>query len=300
MLIFQAEDLLSATDLIRCEEEKYKEQIRFAAQSIVEKKVRFVFLAGPSCSGKSTTAYCLSKALEQEGKKVLAFSTDDFFFDKEYAPKNEDGEPNYDAFSHTDSALIIETLQSLSRSSRTPLPGYDFISGKRILCTQMISPEHYDVFLLEGIHALNDVILEGMPKNEPYLCFYLDVTKSVQSRVGGGVFSPERIRFCRRLIRDYKHRGASPELTEKLWENVVEAEKEILHPFRKNAFYTISSSFSYEISVEKEEVIDLLKTVTEESRLYPRARRILKDLQFFPSLPESLVPQGSVLKEFLD
>lgn len=300
MLIFPKDKALSVEGLIQTEEQAYCDRIRLAAKSILDRNARFVFLAGPSCSGKSTTARCLVKALEKEGKKVLAFSTDDFFFDIQYAPKNKDGSPNYDAFSHTDSALIIQTLQSLHGGAVTPLPGYDFITGKRILCTQMIRPLDYDVFLLEGIHALNDVILDGMPEKVPYLCFYLDVTKSVQSEAGGNPFSPERIRFCRRLIRDFKHRGASADMTEKLWRNVIESEKEILHPFRKNAFMLLSSSFSYEIAVEKAEVESLLLPVTAESPLYPRAKRILADLEYFPTLPETLVPQGSVLKEFLD
>ncbi len=300
MLIFPTDEQLNIEATIEAEEQAYRRQILLAAKNILKQNARFVFLAGPSCSGKSTTAHCLVKALEQEGKRILAFSTDDFFFDMEHAPRNEDGSPNYDAFSHTDSALIIETLRSLHRGDATPLPGYDFITGKRILCTRMIRPSDFDIFLLEGIHALNDVILKGMPKGVPYICFYLDVTKSVQSRAGGDAFSPERIRFCRRLIRDYKHRGASADLTEKLWRHVIEAEKEILHPFRKNAFALLSSSFSYEIAVEKEEVSALLSPVTRESPLYPRAKRILEDLKYFPALPETLVPQGSVLKEFLD
>ena len=300
MLIFPREHSFSPKLLIEQEEAFYHRQIHLAAEEAQKKKVRFLFLAGPSCSGKSTTAFSLGKALEEQGKRVLTFSTDDFFFDKERAPINPDGSPNYDAFSHTDSALIIETLNSLGRGDPTPLPGYDFLTGKRIFCTALVDPAQYDIFLLEGIHALNDVILQGMPKNEPYLCFYLDVTKSIRSEAGGGTFSPERIRFCRRLIRDFKHRGASPDLTEKLWRNVVDAEKEILHPFRKNASMLISSAFSYEIAVEKEEITALLKTVEAQSPLYPRAQRILKDLSFFPVLPKNLVPQGSVLKEFID
>lgn len=300
MLIFPTAKPFSPEKLIEAEETAYRDQIQAAAKAILDRGVRFVFLAGPSCSGKSTTAYCLGKALEHIGRRVLTFSTDDFFFDKEYAPMTKDGFPNYDAFSHTDSALIAETLQSLSRGDTTPLPTYDFLRGKRVLCAQMIRPADYDVFLLEGIHALNDAILCQMPGDEPYLCFYLDVTETVRSQAGGGEFSPERIRFCRRLIRDYKYRGASPDLTEKLWQNVVEMEKEILHPFQKNAFLLISSSFSYEIAVEKAEVISLLTTVTPQSPLFPRAQRILADLKFFPTLSESLVPQGSVLKEFID
>lgn len=299
MLIFPKVDSIDVKALIESEEKAYRDQIELAARSILEKKARFVFLAGPSCSGKSTTARCLVRSLEQNGKRVLAFSTDDFFKDKEFAPKNADGTPNYETFEHADPPLIIETLCSLSRGCKTPLPCYDFISGKRNLFGKLIDPADYDVFLLEGIHALNDTLLCGMPEEEEYLCFYLDVTESVQGE-NGGEFFPERIRFCRRLIRDFKHRGASPDLTETLWKYVIRAEKEILHPFRKNAFSVISTSFSYEIAVEKAEVTELLSTVTETSPLYPRAQRILTDLEYFPSLPEALVPEGSVLKEFLD
>ena len=300
MLMFPKEESLAIQTLIDTEEEAYRDQIKRAADAILKQNARFVFLAGPSCSGKSTTAHLLVKTLEQNGKRIFAFSTDDFFRDKQYAPKNPDGSPNYETFEHTDPALIIETLRSFSAGNNTPIPCYNFITGKRNPCAKLISPSDYDIFLLEGIHALNDVILSGMPKKEAFLCFYLDVTESVQSRAGVGVFSPERIRFCRRLIRDFKHRGASPDLTEKLWRNVISAEKEILHPFQKNAYFTISSSFSYEIAVQKTEVSDLLSTVSGESPLYPRAVRILEDLKYFPALPESLVPQGSVLKEFLD
>ena len=300
MLTFPQDIFKNANTLIEAEERAYREQISCAVEDVLRQNVRFVFLAGPSCSGKSTTANYLVNALKQNGKRVLAFSTDDFFRDKEFAPKNADGSPNYEAFEHTDPELIIKTLRSLSLGNNTPMPSYDFISGKRNLCSHYVMPSDYDIFLLEGIHALNDTLLSGMPKNEPYLCFYLDVTESVQSEAGGGVFSPERIRFCRRLIRDFKHRGASPDLTEKLWKYVLEAEKDILHPFRKNAFRIISTSFSYEISVEKEEVSALLSKVSPKSPLYPRAKRILEDLQFFPALPQSLVPDGSVLKEFIE
>ncbi|MBQ3075677.1 MAG: nucleoside kinase, partial [Clostridia bacterium] len=132
MLIFPKKDSFSPEELIRTEEAAYRKQIRLAAKQILGQKVRFVFLAGPSCSGKSTTAFCLEKALAAEGKRLFTFSTDDFFFDKERAPKNPDGTVNYDAFMHTDSQLIIETLRSLSQGQKTPLPGYDFLNGKRI------------------------------------------------------------------------------------------------------------------------------------------------------------------------
>lgn len=299
-MIFPKNAILSIEQLIEREEAAYRAQIQEAANMILCKKARFVFLAGPSCSGKSTTALCLERALEKANQKVLTFSTDDFFFDQEKAPKNSDGTPNYDAFEHTDSALITETITSFSRGNHTSLPTFDFFSGKRIEHARTVNPGEYDIFLLEGIHALNDVILEKMPKDEPYLCFYLDVTESVQSEAGGEALSPHQIRFCRRLIRDFKHRGASAELTRTLWNNVLASEKEILHPFRKNAEMTLATNFSYEIPVEKGELVPLLSNVKVSSPLYPEAERILSILAHFPTLSENLVPPGSVLREFID
>ena len=129
MLIFPRENSFSPKELIESEERMYRDQISLAAKAVSDRNVRFLFLAGPSCSGKSTTAFRLGAALEQKGKRVLTFSTDDFFFDKERATINADGTPNYDAFSHTDSRLIIETLRSLSQGKPTPMPGYDFLTG---------------------------------------------------------------------------------------------------------------------------------------------------------------------------
>ncbi len=298
--IFPEEAVKNPLSLVEKEEKAYKSDIENAAIRIYENRVRFVFLAGPSCSGKTTTALCLEKALSRMGKRVFSFSTDDFFFDKERAPKNKDGTPNYDAFEHTDSPLIIATLFSLIDGNETTLPAFDFVTGKRIPKGKVISPKEYDIFLLEGIHALNDAILEKMPKKEPFLCFYLDVTKGISDEKGRLLLNPEEIRFCRRLIRDFKHRGASAELTWKLWQNVLSSEKEILHPFRKNAIMTISTNFSYEIPVEKAEILPLLSGVKEESSLYREAQRFLSVLARFPTLHSEIVPKDSVLREFID
>ncbi len=300
MTVFPKSAKITPLPLVEKEEAAYDGDIRSATEIILAKNVRFLFLAGPSCSGKTTTALRFEKALGEAGKKVLTFSTDDFFFHKDRAPKNKDGTPNYDAFEHTDSALIIKTLLKLQKGEKTVLPTFDFLKGERCDEGKKVSPEDYDVFLLEGIHALNDAILEKMPKDEPYLCFYLDVTKGVKSEGSSLSLSPEEIRFCRRLIRDFKHRGASADLTWKLWKNVLPAEKEILHPFRKNAIMTVSTNFSYEIPVEKGEVLPLLRDVEKNSSLYPEAQKILSVLDSFPTLSSKIVPEGSVLREFID
>ena len=288
----------AAEALVKREEEAYRALIRDAARMVLDKGCRFVFLAGPSCSGKTTTALRLEQELRAAGKNVLSFSTDDFFFDQEYAPKNKDGTPNYDAFEHTDSKEIIKSLSCLSRGEVTYLPKFDFVRGKRVNTAKRVFPGEYQIFLLEGIHALNDQILRHAP--EPYLCFYLDVTKGVESPENREVLTPVEIRFCRRLIRDFKHRNASADLTGRLWENVLAAEEELLRPFQKNAAMMISTNFTYEIPVEKEELVSILSGVTEDSLLFWEAKRLLSVLHTFPSLPAALVPEDSVLREFID
>jgi uridine kinase len=216
------------------------------------------------------------------------------------APKNEDGTPNYDAFEHTDSALIIQTLNRFSRGEKAHLPSFDFMAGTRCDEALWIDPKDYDVFILEGIHALNDVILEGLPQRKKALCFYLNVESGVKAEGANEGLLPLEVRFCRRLIRDFKHRGASADRTWALWQNVIASEKEILHPFIRNAVQIISTDFCYEPAVEKEELSLLLKTVDERSPLFAEAKRILKILSDFPEWPQDLVPSDSVLREFID
>lgn len=288
-----------AKEIILREEAAYRESIARAVKITLEKDARFVFLAGPSCSGKTTTGKALDEALEAAGKRVVSFSTDDFFFNEERAPLNQDGTPNYDAFEHTDSETILSVLGALSRGEDAQIPIFDFNTGHRSDEVLPISPKDYDVFILEGIHALNDRILEGMPKEEKWVCFYLDVTQGVAME-GQEPLLPTEIRFCRRLIRDYKHRNAGAERTFSLWKNVIHSEKEILHPFRKNADFTINTNFSYEPAVEKKEVTELLAHVLPKSPYYEKAQAIQKKLLSFPSWEEGLIPENSVLQEFID
>jgi len=290
----------SLNHLIEADESHYRNQIQQAAHAAFSQNARFLFLAGPSCSGKTTTSLALAEALIQKGKRVLTFSTDDFFFDQHTAPKNEDGTPNYDAFEHTDSALLISVLQHLAAGKETILPTFDFVSGTRNLCGVFVRPQEYDVFLLEGIHGLNDVFLNCLPGNEPKDSFYLTVTKAVSSSEHAPLLSPEQIRFCRRLIRDFKHRNATAERTFPLWKNVLRSEKEILIPYRKNSLFTIESNFRYEIAVEKNQILPLLEQVPVTSPYYSEARLLIDTVAPFPSLPKEVVPKNSVIREFID
>ena len=298
--IFPASGVKDVTDLVAREEKAYRDSILKAAEEILQRGARFLFLAGPSCSGKTTTGLELIEALKSHGKRVFSFSTDDFFFDTKDAPTGENGVPNFDVFEHTDSASIVGVLQGLCRGETVYIPNFDFCLGTRVGTGTPVSFQDYDVFILEGIHALNDVILEGLPEKEAKYCIYLDVTEGISLEGGNVVLSPTEIRFCRRLIRDFKHRNANAERTFTLWENVLSSEKDILHPFRKNADMTVDTNFCYEISVEKTEVMQILGALPEESRYHQTSKRLTAKLIPFPLLEETVVPKNSVLREFID
>jgi uridine kinase len=236
--------------------------------------------------------------LSHRGKRVVTLSTDDFFFDQDLAPKNGDGTPNYDAVEHTDLAGLTHCLKELNQGEAVSLPAFDFVSGKRKENASTLNGKDFDVFIVEGIHALNDLLLSPLSALSSVF-FYLDVTKgvSLEDRVS---FVPEEIRFFRRLIRDFKHRNASAPRTFSLWENVLEAEKEILHPYKRNADRILGTDFSYELAVVKEEATALLEQVNETSPFFGKASRLKLALSHFPSLSEQVVPTDSVLREFID
>ena len=265
----------------------------------MEKNARFVFLAGPSCSGKTTTSLGLIQSLRKRGLKVFAFSTDDFFFDEEQAGHFEDGMPDYDAFSHTDSAYIRRVLAGLARKEKVVLPTFDFLHGRRAEETVQIDPKRYDVTILEGIHALNDHVLSGLPDEAERVCLYLNTTCGVRMESESEGLSPEEVRLCRRIIRDHKHRGADAERSFSLWVHVLDSEKEILAPFRKNAEIVLSTDFSYEPAVARAEVSERLREVKPGSVWYETAQDLLRKLSLFPVLSEDLVPKNSVLQEFI-
>lgn len=289
-----------AKERIARDEAAYQAGIDRAREIVLEKKARFIFLAGPSCSGKTTTSQRLIDALKEVGMRVASFSTDDFFFNADRAPRNPDGSPNYDSPEHTDFDLIRRTLSLLEEGGVAQIPVFDFLTSSRTDKTTRLDAAAYDVFILEGIHALNDRILSALSHREKSVCLYLNATCAVRAEGSDEALSPQEVRFCRRLIRDFKHRGADAAWTYKLWQNVIPMEGIILEPFLKNADLILKTDFLCEIPMEKSEVLAVLSALPEKNAFYPEARYLAKKLSLFPALPASLCPENSVLKEFID
>jgi len=280
----------------RCENE-YEERITPVINKFIADKPALAALAGPSCSGKTTTAGILISRMREKGMRVKILSTDDFFFNQECAPLNPDGTRNYEHFSHIDSELLLEVLHNIEHKKKVMLPVFDFVTGKR--CPEYVpyDPCEDDVVIIEGIHALNDKLIGSLDPDLMY-GIYISVAEGYYDGAEE-LFGKYDIRLIRRLIRDKQFRNADAERTFGLWKNVVEAEFNYIDPFIKNADIRISSVFEYEPAVVKELAIKTLSEITPDSRYYETAKELMKKFDDIPSIGRSVVPSNSLLREFI-
>ncbi len=280
----------------KCENE-YEERITPVIDKFIADKPALAALAGPSCSGKTTTAGIIISRMREKGMKVKILSTDDFFFNQESAPLNPDGTRNFEHFSHVDSELLLEVLHNIEHKKKVLLPVFDFVTGKR--CAEYVpyDPCEDDVVIVEGIHALNDRLVGSL---DPELLYGIYISVGEGYYDGNEeLFGKYDIRLIRRLIRDKQFRNADAEKTFGLWKNVVEAEFNYIDPFIKNADIKISSVFEYEPSVVKNLAIKTLSEITPDSCYYKTAESLIRKFDEIPAVDTSVVPSDSLLREFI-
>lgn len=279
-----------------CEAE-YRAEVE-AACDIALAGGSIITLAGPSCSGKTTTARILDDAFLQRGKELHTISIDDFYFDRNVliARARERGEPlDYDSPSTIDLALFGEVIERIDAKGKVLLPKFDFQTGKRAAMEE-ITVTDGDVFLFEGIQAV-------YPELTKYLAAYnfTSLFISVEDSLvcGDAVFAPREIRFMRRLVRDARTRGATAEFTYSLWSGVVANEETHIYPNLAGVHHRIDSLLGYEVSVIKPYVLALLDTLPADSVYLPEANILREKLQNIPMLDGNYVPAGSVFREFI-
>ena len=258
---------------------------------------KIVSLAGPSCSGKTTCAGIISDMLSKLGKKVTPISTDDYFKAPNEAPLNADGTPNYEHFEHLEVELLTETLDRIRANKPFHFSKYDFMSGKRTTLPDEYFPAENEIFILEGIHALNDRLMASIGSTAN-IGVYISLYNGYNTD-GKMLFSSRDIRFVRRLVRDYNYRSIDIDTTMKQWSNVIEGEELYIMPYIKNAKYTVSSYLPYEIFVLRDDALKLLSTVKSDSKYYFRAQSIIERLSPLPSIAKQYVPKNSILNEFI-
>lgn len=278
---------------------RYNESLDDIVDIVIKTDGRIlVMLAGPSASGKTTTAQKISDKLNERGVKSYRVSLDDFYLNRVDIPGYKDGKPDFETPEALDIELFSDTMRSLLDGKKTKLPQFDFLTGMRSDRFDEIVLGAKDTIVVEGIHALNPKILKNIPNNQ-ILRLYVNVDSRIVNENDKIIFNKRDIRFMRRLIRDDNFRGAPAEKTMELWHNVLIGEEKYLLPYKQFADMKLNTIHLCEIGVYKERVIEMLDSaeLTDEDRAF--ADRLILNVKKFIDIDISIIPDNCLLKEFL-
>ena len=260
-------------------------------------KIKVLTISGPTSSGKTTTALKLGADLKKHNVKTKIISMDNFYKDRDDIPKKTDGTQDFETIEALDTALLIKCLSEAIDHNKTKLPKYSFRTGSRKSEWTDFELGEKDIIIIEGMHGLNPMIIDSLP---------IESVRSIYTNIGEKVYMPKDvifskrdIRLLRRLIRDYKYRGASPEFTFLLWDGVRKSEELYIFPYENNAHIKINSIYQYELNVIKSQALNLLAEIKENSSYYEKAQELTDKLSNVISINEEFVPGRSLIREFI-
>ena len=285
-------------DFIKSNELMFSLDIAKVVDNIIgNHDIKFILIAGPSSSGKTTTNSKIASYLEALGYDAIKISLDDYFVNREDTPKDENGKYDFECLEAIDVKLFNEDLQKLLNGEEISLPVYNFISGKREYPNNKVKLKENSIFLIEGLHALNDKITEGIDnkyKYRIYLSPFIPINIDMHNYV-----STLDLRLLRRIVRDNRTRGYDCLKTIDNWQSVRNGEEKYIFPYIHQADVIINTALAYEVGVLKVYVEPLLLSVGVDSIYYEEARRLIGFLnQFFP-IPGEYVTDDSILREFI-
>ncbi|MBR1499241.1 MAG: nucleoside kinase [Bacteroidaceae bacterium] len=285
-----------ATDLINVSEALQEKKLVGIADEIAERGARIVLLAGPSSSGKTTTAKRMAILLMACGLRPHIISTDDYFVNRVDTPKDANGEYDFECIGAVDTELFNAQMNALLRGEEVNLPRYDFRIGERVYEGRKLRIGPEDVILLEGNHALNPIFTRQIPEEKKYR-IYVSALTTIQLDDHNHIPTDD-IRLLRRVLRDYRYRGFSAVETIKRAPSVKAGEEKWILPFQELADATFNSALLYELGVIRDQVLPILEQVPERAVEYAEATRLRKFLAYFRSIPGDQVPPTSLLREF--
>ena len=285
-----------ATDLINVSEALQSKKLSNIADEIAERHARMVLLAGPSSSGKTTTAKRLAVLVMACGLRPHTISTDDYFVNRVDTPRDANGEYDFECIGAVDTAFFNAQMSALLRGEEVELPRYDFPTGERVFEGRKLRIGPDDVIILEGNHALNPILTQQIPDEKKYR-IYVSTLTTIQLDDHNHIPTTD-IRLLRRILRDYKHRGYSAVETIRRAPSVKAGEEKWIFPFQSLADATFNSALLYELGVIREQVMPILEQVPERALEYAEASRLRKFLAYFRGIPGDQVPPSSLLREF--
>lgn len=287
-----------AKDIVLLDEALHEKKISDIADEITKrKKVQVVLIAGPSSSGKTTFAQRLGLQLSLNGKRPVTISVDNYFVEREHTPKDKNGNYNFESIEAIDMELLNEHLLKLLEGKEVEMPTFNFHTGHKEYRGNKVKLGKKDILVMEGIHCLNDKLTSLIPKEKKYKVYISALT--VLNMDYYNRISTTDSRLIRRIIRDNNFRGYTALHTIKMWPSVIAGENKNIFPFQEEADSVFNTSLIYELSVLKEEAMQLLQEIDNTQPEYAEAKRLCDFLQYFEPISEELVPTTSLLREFV-
>ncbi|MCH5327013.1 MAG: nucleoside kinase [Duncaniella sp.] len=258
---------------------------------------KVVLIAGPSSSGKTTFTKRLAIELLTNLVRPVVISLDDYFVDRHRTPLDADGEFDYESLYALDLPLFNDHLVRLTRGEEVDMPTYNFETGMREFRGKKISLGNESILLIEGIHGLNPELTARLDEKMKYRIYVSALTTITVD--DHNWISTTETRLLRRIIRDYKYRGASPLSTIRRWPSVRRGEEKWIFPYQENADSMFNSSLLFELSVIRDEAERVLRSVPRGCQEYAQAHRLRRFLSIFPPIEPQFIPPTSLLREFL-
>lgn len=290
-------------DLINLSEALHERKYADIADQIYDRRgsVKIVFIAGPSSSGKTSTSKRLALQCRILGLNPKVIELDNYFVDREFTPRDENGEYDFECLGAMDLKLLGQQLNDLLDGKEVEIPRFDFKEGRKFFEGNMMQLHEKDILIMEGIHALNPAMIPDVDSSKVFRV-YASALTSLSIDENNNISTSDN-RMLRRMIRDNRTRGINPENTISMWQSVRRGENRNIFPFQENADAVFNSAHIFELPVLKYYAEPLLRRISPSSPAYTEAKRMLKFLDYIVALTPAeiaAIPPTSILREFID
>lgn len=285
-------------EMILVQEALQEKRIGDIAEQIKSRNgVKFVMIAGPSSSGKTSFSHRLSIQLKTLGLKPHPIALDNYFVNREDTPLDEDGNYNFECLEALDVEGFNKDMTALLKGERVEMPEFNFKAGRREYKGHFMQLEANDILVIEGIHGLNDALSYSLPAESKFKIYISALT---QLNVDEHNRVPTTTgRLIRRMVRDARTRGTSAKGTIAMWHSVRRGEEENIFPFQEQADCMFNSALVYELAVLKQYAEPLLFQIGPDEPEYQEAKRLLKFLGYFLGISSEEIPHNSIVREFV-
>ncbi len=285
-------------DMVLIAEARQEARIAAIAKQIASRpEIKFVMIAGPSSSGKTSFSHRLSIQLRAHGLKPHPVAVDDYFVNREDTPLDENGDYDFEALECVDVAAFNKDMTDLLAGKTVSMPTFDFVNGHRNYKGNTLTIGKEDILVIEGIHCLNDKLSESLPSESKFRIYISALT--VLNIDEHNRIPTTDSRLIRRILRDARTRGTSARETIARWPSVRKGEEKNIFPYQETADVMFDTSLIYEFPVMKPYAEQLLYGIPQDAPEYLEAKRMLKFFDYFLTIDQDAIPRNSLLKEFV-